>query len=230
MTKRERIINTTKRLELIKKLTEEICNRFYDEDIKKFLGQFSIFYFGGGLLNSRDNVSKELRDSNDATLIDIAKELGIEVKTENVIIDSPKTLETIKNEKAFISHVSQHKGVANELRDELKFFNIDCFVAHEDIKPTKEWQEEIIKALQTMDFLISLHTEGFAESFWCQQEVGYAVSRGIKIIPIKFDGKQDPVGFINKIQAISWGEKTTQMIAKEIVGILKSGKNTPLNV
>ena len=37
-------------------------------------------------------------------------------------------------------------------RDELKNFNIDCFVVHEDIYPTVEWEEQIIRALQTMDF------------------------------------------------------------------------------
>lgn len=75
-----------------------------------------------------------------------------------------------------------------------------------------------------MDFFISLHCEGFSNSVWCQQEVGYALARGVKIIPLKFDGKENPTGFIGKYQGLSRLKKTGREVAQEIVDIVKNDK------
>ncbi len=49
--------------------------------------------------------------------------------------------------KVFISHVSKYKESASNLKMMLEPYGISAFVAHEDIKPTKEWEVEIEKAL-----------------------------------------------------------------------------------
>ncbi len=49
--------------------------------------------------------------------------------------------------RIFISHVSTNKSEAQELKDYLETFGIKGFVAHSDIKPSKEWQNEIELAL-----------------------------------------------------------------------------------
>ena len=71
-----------------------------------------------------------------------------------------------------------------------------------------------------MDVFVSLHTEGFSKSHWCQQEVGYAVARPIPIIPVRFD--EIPDGFIQKNQALSRGEKTAEALTEEILEILST--------
>ncbi|CDE44999.1 putative uncharacterized protein [Clostridium sp. CAG:768] len=74
------------------------------------------------------------------------------------------------------------------------------------LEPYKQWI-----------FFISLHYDGFSNSVWCQQEVSYAVARGVKIIPLKFDGKENPGGFIGKYQGLSRLQKTVREVAEEIV-------------
>jgi hypothetical protein len=59
-------------------------------------------------------------------------------------------------------------------------------VAHEDIHPTLEWQVEIERALYNMDAFLAIHTPGFKDSFWTQQEIGFAVGRGMKIFPSRW--------------------------------------------
>lgn len=214
----------TKKIELIKKLTEEI-ERLYDKtDQERFFNAFNV-----NIIVDPDDwvyidVKNTLHSVNNIVLKGIAEELGI--GTEHIIITPPKNWEKSNDVKAFISHTSKYKNNAKNLSDALKAYNIDCFVAHEDIRPSEEWEREIDKALQVMDFFISLHTEDFAESSWCQQEVGYAVARNIKIIPIKYDGKQDPCGFIGKIQALAVKGKTIKMVTDEIKEILKTDKRT----
>ena len=118
--------------------------------------------------------------------------------------------------RVFLSHKAEVKKETAELKDKLKVYGISCFVAHEDINPTKEWQNEIENALHTMDSFVALLTDKFHDSLWTDQEVGFAFGRGIPIIPVKF-GK-DPYGFIGKFQALSctW-DKAPIEIAKILI-------------
>jgi len=114
--------------------------------------------------------------------------------------------------RVFLSHKAEVKELASGLKDKLKLYGVSCFVAHEDIHPTKEWQIEIENALHTMDAFVALLTERFHDSLWTDQEVGFAFGRGVPIISVKL-GK-DPYGFIGKFQALSctWETATTEIV------------------
>ena len=115
--------------------------------------------------------------------------------------------------RLFISHKAEQKKQATLLKDELQCYGVSCFVAHEDIEPTKEWQIEIEKALFSMDALVALMTEGFFVSFWVNQEIGVAIGRSVPVIPIRLEA--DPLGFIGKYQAITCkdiSEKSAKII------------------
>ena len=62
------------------------------------------------------------------------------------------------------------------------------------------------------------HTVGFKASFWAQQEIGFAVGRGVKIISFKMG--EDPTGFISKNQALARQNRTGEQIALEVDAIL----------
>lgn len=117
--------------------------------------------------------------------------------------------------RVFLSHKSEVKKETAALKDGLRLFGISCFVAHEDIHPTKAWQDEIENALASMDGFVALMTENFHDSDWTDQEVGYAVARGVPIIAVRL-GK-DPYGFIGKFQALS---STWPAAVEDVVKIL----------
>ncbi len=147
---------------------------------------------------------------------DWRKESGLLLSNKRVVL--PEALSRIWTEegcRVFLSHKTDFKKEAAELKDKLMLYGISCFVAHEDIHPTKDWQNEIENALFSMDAFVALMTEGFHDSLWTDQEVGVAYGRGVPIISIKL-GK-DPYGFIGKFQALSCSWDTA---AKEIVKIL----------
>jgi hypothetical protein len=103
--------------------------------------------------------------------------------------------------RLFISHTHDHCERAGKLRDHLRAWDVDGFVAHEDIKPTDEWENEIQIALGTCYALCALMTPDFVQSKWCDQEIGFAVARRILVVPLKLGA--DPHGFIGKYQAIT---------------------------
>jgi TIR domain len=86
------------------------------------------------------------------------------------------------------------------------------------IKPNRDWQNEIEKALNSMDCLIALLTPTFHESYWTDQEIGFALGRNVPIISVRI-GK-DPYGFIGKLQGFQAKGKRANEITEEIVKLL----------
>jgi len=116
-----------------------------------------------------------------------------------------------KGYRVFLSHKAGVKKATAQLKEGLELFGISAFVAHTDILPTKEWQEEIENALASMDAFVALLTEDFHDSDWTDQEVGYALGRNVPLIAVKLG--LDPYGFIGKFQALSvnWAEAALEL-------------------
>jgi len=117
--------------------------------------------------------------------------------------------------RLFLSHKSEVKSETATLKDRLARYGVSSFVAHADIHPTREWQDEIENALATMDGFVALMTDQFHSSNWTDQEVGYAVARGVPVVAVRLG--LDPYGFIGKFQALTctWDEAP-----EKIVGLL----------
>jgi hypothetical protein len=133
-----------------------------------------------------------------------------------VTVDAAKRIWGDEGFRVFLSHKSEVKKETTELKKQLRLYGISSFVAHVDIRPTKEWQDEIENALASMDGFVALMTDKFHDSEWTDQEVGFAIARGIPIIAIRLG--MDPYGFIGKFQAITspW-EKAHEQIAKTLI-------------
>lgn len=108
------------------------------------------------------------------------------------------------NYRIFISHKTEYKKQASELKNQLLPIGVSCFVAHEDIAPTSNWINEILSALFSADALLALITDKYYESQWTDQEIGCAIGRHIPIFAFRLGN--DPHGFIGRFQAItsSW--------------------------
>ena len=104
--------------------------------------------------------------------------------------------------KIFISYSQKDKEIAGELKKYFESYDVvECFVAHDDISPGTQWEQEILRNLQSSDYFMLLHTKNLEESYWCQQEAGFALAIGMDIISLIPDaGGTDPVGFYAKFQ------------------------------
>ena len=126
--------------------------------------------------------------------------------------------------RLFISHLSLNKTSASNLKCCLSNYGIDCFVAHQDITPSKEWEIEIEKALFTMDALCAIVAPGFRDSNWCDQEVGIAL--GQRKLVISVNKGAVPYGFFGKYQALASKDKNANDIAFDIWKALSTNDRT----
>ena len=116
--------------------------------------------------------------------------------------------------KVFVSHLAKNKARVAGLKAELANWGVTAFLAHQDIEPAREWQTEIESALATMDVLVAVVEPGFRESAWTDQETGYALGRGVEVIPLL--AGLDPYGFVGKIQGVQAKGKLPAAVADEL--------------
>ena len=110
--------------------------------------------------------------------------------------------------KLFVSHVAPVTQQLSELVAGLIANGIAPFLAHEAIKPTKDWRKTLLEALASMDALMSFHSEGFSESEWCGQEVGFALGRDVPVIAVM--EAERPAGFLAATQAVRWRRESKE--------------------
>ncbi len=214
------------RLELIDKVGRELQARYTYRDIDLFLAAFGVSPPEQVGTNSKWVYSKEaLKSVPNEVLSSIAYELDLSLPSMPPAgVVPPLCWQKDDLFRLFISHLAVEKQKAKRLKETLAPYHISGFVAHEDITPTLEWQREIEKALFTMDAMVTLHTAGFSGSVWTQQEIGYALGRGVKVISIRMD--EDPKGFISKDQALLRRGRDAAGLSEEIASILTNDAST----
>ena len=220
-------MKVSERIALIQKISGEIQDRYDWAEAALFLGAFhpkAHTYFDD-YDSVRIMASHNLGQVDVSVLGEIVDDLGLEaIGHLSAQVQRPKTWQDTDKFRIFISHISVDKTNATRLRDALNKYNICAFVAHEDIEPTLEWQVQIERALHSMEAYVSIHTKGYDDSTWCQQETGFAVGSGTKVIALRMG--EDPTGFISKHQAISRGVKKAEDVAAEIDGLLRADDRT----
>jgi hypothetical protein len=164
-----------------------------------------------------------VEEAADQSLIDVAQHVGFQFEEETAPrLDPPFWRKGML--RLFVSHLAIHRAFAGELQEALLDFGISCFVAHNDIEPTKEWQTQIETALATCDALVALLHPNFHASNWTDQEIGFAMGRGVPTLSVRFG--QDPYGFIGRFQAFNGKEKTAIALARELFDSYRKNKQT----
>ncbi len=120
--------------------------------------------------------------------------------------------------RLFISHVHTCREQAHNLREALELYYIDGFVAHDDIAVNAAWRQEIESALKTMDGMVSLVSPDFHESAYCNQEVGFAMGRGLRVMSLNHVAT--PPGFLGAFQAMQAIGRADAAVAQDVFDAL----------
>jgi hypothetical protein len=106
--------------------------------------------------------------------------------------------------RVFLSHKSEDTEWVSSLRDKLTNYGITAFMSHQDINPSKHWREVIKAGLRACHMMAPTLHDDFHKSQWCDQEVGWALGRGVPIATLRrsleFDRGLD--GFLAEFQDI----------------------------
>lgn len=216
-------LTPSQRISLKKEIADRLQQESYpliDATLKEFDLPTSEEWSG----EKHDYLLEMLKSSPDQILIDLASHVGFNF--EETVTPSLVAPAFWQNGmlRVFLSHLAVHKVKAAKLQEAFLEFGISCFVAHTDIEPTATWQTEIETALATCDALIALLHPGFHASDWTDQEIGFAMGRGLPIFSVRVG--EDPYGFIGRFQAFNAKGKETETLAREIFDAFRKNKQT----
>jgi nucleoside 2-deoxyribosyltransferase len=164
-----------------------------------------------------------IQNATDKSLIELAEHVGYTVHSLKKTSIEPAFWRKGML-RVFLSHLALNKSFAAELQEALIKYGISSFVAHNDIHPTDEWQDQIEIALATCDALVALLHNDFHQSNWTDQEIGFAMGRGVPTFAIRLG--QDPYGFIGRFQAFNGISKGAEELAKELFDVYRTNKQT----
>ena len=127
----------------------------------------------------------------------------------------PDGLENPK--KVFISHASEDKKTAMEIKKILEKLNFTAFVAHEDIPATAEWRDKLIAELKGSGIFLALRTPNYAGRQFAEQECGFALALEKRILSLCVDTKTSSMGFCAAFQGKPFKSKYGK-IPIELIG------------
>jgi len=124
--------------------------------------------------------------------------------------------------KVFLSYSTDDKQLAGKIKQQLAFWGIDVFLAHEDLVPSSEWEDEIVRNVESCDVFIPLLTGSFKLSDWTDQESGMAISHSRTVMPLNIT--RNPHGFLAKYQAFKFDHAALDQSCRDLVLKMKDKK------
>lgn len=215
-------LSPSQRIALITGIAERVGAEDYPF-VDVTLKQFSLPTTDYWQSDKKSYVVSMIEEAPDQTLIDLAQHAGFSFDVVAPIrIDPPFWRKGML--RLFVSHLATYRGFVAELQTALLDFGISAFVAHNDIEPSLDWQTQIETALATCDALVALLHPDFHVSNWTDQEIGFAMGRGVPTFSVRFG--QDPYGFIGRFQAFNGNGKEAIALARELFDAYRKNKQT----
>jgi hypothetical protein len=120
----------------------------------------------------------------------------------------------------FLSHVNDDASLASTVADQLEAQGLSAFAAGRDIPKSAQWLPTIESAVLRSDALAAFLSPTFSLSEWTDMEVGYALGRRRKVLPLRRSADIVPHGFLRRYQAIDIGGLAAEAVASLIVDSL----------
>ena len=215
-------LTPSQRVSLLKVIAERLRNESW-QFVDITLQQFGISTPEPWDGPTADYIMRATTKAPDQTLIDLAQHVGHKFgQPTSPGVEPPFWRKDML--RLFASHLSAERAYAGELQEALFRYGISSFVAHTDIEPTLEWQVQIETALATCDALVALLHPKFHLSNWTDQEIGFAMGRGVPAFAVRFG--ETPYGFIGKFQAFNGNGKSISILARELFDCYRQHKQT----
>ncbi|MFC6717218.1 toll/interleukin-1 receptor domain-containing protein [Natrialbaceae archaeon GCM10025810] len=103
-------------------------------------------------------------------------------------------------EQVFVSHAPTDLGLVQELFSTVKNFPFGVHVALEEVESGRS-RKRLEGRLANSDVVVAVLTERAANSTWINQEVGYALAKGIPVLPM-YESEDVRGGFITDVEGV----------------------------
>lgn len=120
----------------------------------------------------------------------------------------------------FISRSSVDRQFAEFLYRHLTSESVSVFLAPNSVAPGQRWSEEILNSLEASAWVLFLASRAACASPWVQQELGAALAKQKKLVPIVWDMPVSELpGWTSHIQAIDLAGASVQQVKLQITSV-----------
>ncbi|QLG47810.1 toll/interleukin-1 receptor domain-containing protein [Natrinema halophilum] len=104
-------------------------------------------------------------------------------------------------EQVYVSHAPGDLGLVQDLFSTVKNFPFGVHIALEEIESGRS-RKRLEGRLANSDVVVAVLTEDATGNTWIDQEIGYAVAKGIPVLPLR-DEEVSRRGFINDVEGVT---------------------------
>jgi hypothetical protein len=117
------------------------------------------------------------------------------------------------------------KSKLGKIKKKLSKFDIDVFLAHEDIEGGEDWKIELVSEIKNSEIIIALLSKNYHHANFTDQELGMSLAYEKKIIPISIDGTI-PYGFIEQYQSTKCDPEITDKDIRKLLSLIMNFSST----
>jgi TIR domain len=221
-------VEKAERLTLIMRIRDAL-NQQFDEDVELALQTFEIP--GGSPWDEvKLTVGERLTRAGDDAVLGLGQYLQVVENKVPMAEGEVASPAQAGSDPAplflFGSHISAERKFVGDVRERLGSYGITLFVAHDSIPMDADWEPDIVKALNACQAAVVFLHSGIYDSFYCQQELGWLLGRGVPIARLL--APESPKGLLGKVQGAPIISKTADDTGDFIAQWCQSGKQQVL--
>lgn len=104
-------------------------------------------------------------------------------------------------EQVFVSHVPADLETVQELFASIRNMPFGVYIAMEEVEPGRS-RHNLEGRIRNSDVLVAVLTERAATNQWVNQEIGYAVAKGIPVVPL-YGNPSYRGGYVDRVEGVA---------------------------
>ena len=123
-------------------------------------------------------------------------------------------------EQVYVSHAPGDLSLVQDLFSTVKNFPIGVHIALEELESVRD-RTRLEGRVANSDVVVAILTEDMAETTWIDQEIGYAVAKGIPVVPLCEEGVSHR-GYVSDVESVTLDRSNLTVTIFNLLSRLRS--------
>ena len=123
-------------------------------------------------------------------------------------------------EQIYVSHAPDDLDLVQELFSTVKNFPFGVHIALEEVESGRS-RKRLEGRLSNSDVVVAVLTDGTADNQWINQDIGYALAKGIPVIPL-YDHQRHGGGYLTDVDGVKIDRENPSFTIFNLLSRLRS--------
>ena len=123
-------------------------------------------------------------------------------------------------EQVFVSHAPADLETVQELFTSIRNMPFGVYIAMEEVEPGRS-RHNLEGRIRNSDVLVAVLTERAATNQWVNQEIGYAIAKGIPVVPL-YEDPSSRGGYVDRVDGVAIDHDNPQATVFNLLSRLRA--------